>query len=144
YREDGREQLLDGRYPNYLVRLRGDLVIPICRHRDHDAGTRADFFHIGADLFVDAVLQRDRDDGQVLVDERIRPVLHLAGGGPLSVNVRKLLQLERALEGSRIVHAAAEEEEVARGVVPVRERAYLWLLLQHGVHERRQVEGLRE
>src|SRR5439155_497532 len=84
------------------------------------------------------------DDRQLLVDERVRSVLHLAPRGPLGVDVRELLQLERPLERGRVVHAAAEEQEVARLVVAVRERADLGLLAQHGVDERGKVERCRE
>ena len=104
---------------------------------DHDAGSGSHFFHIAADLLVNGVLQSDRDDRQILVDQRVRSVFHLAGRRAFGVDVRKLLELERALERGRVVHAAAEEEEVARGVVPVRERADLRLLLKNGVDERR-------
>ena len=46
------------------------------------------------------------------VDERERPVLELARGVGLGVDVADLLQLQRAFERDRIVHAAAEEERV--------------------------------
>ena len=51
--------------------------------------------------------------GMILVDEGDRPVLHLAGRVALRVDVGDLLQLQRALEGHRVVEAAAEIEEVA-------------------------------
>ena len=51
----------------------------------------------------------------LLVDERDGPVLHLAGRIALGVDVRDLLQLERAFERDRIVDAAAEVEKVACG-----------------------------
>jgi hypothetical protein len=41
-----------------------------------------------------------------------RAVLQLPGRIRLGVDVRDLLQLERALERDRVVHAAAEEERV--------------------------------
>jgi hypothetical protein len=56
----------------------------------------------------------ERHHRQVLVDQRDRPVLHLAGRVALGVDVGDLLELERALERDREVDAAAEEEEVAR------------------------------
>jgi hypothetical protein len=42
-------------------------------------------------------------------------VLHLAGGVALGVDVRDLLELERALERDRELRAAAEEERRSRG-----------------------------
>ena len=45
---------------------------------------------------------RDRDDRQVLVDQRDRAVLHLARRIALGVDVRDLLQLQRAFERDRV------------------------------------------
>ena len=54
--------------------------------------------------------------GNALVEQRDRPVLHLAGRVALGVQVRDLLELERALERERVERAAAEVEGV-RGVL---------------------------
>ena len=48
-------------------------------------------------------------------------MLHLAGRIALGVDVRDLLQLERALERDRVVHAAAEEQEVRALVEALRD-----------------------
>jgi hypothetical protein len=53
-------------------------------------------------------------DGQVLVDQRQRPVLHLAGIDALRVDQSHLLHLERRLERGRVVVAPPEEDEVLR------------------------------
>ena len=50
-------------------------------------------------------------------------MFHLASGVALGVNIRNLLQLQRALKGDGVVGAAAEEEEVARVHVLAREFA---------------------
>ena len=50
-----------------------------------------------------------RDDRHLLVDERDRPVLHLAGRIAFGVDVGDLLQLQRAFERDRVVDAAAED-----------------------------------
>ena len=60
--------------------------------------------------------------GMLLVDERDRAVLHLAGRIALGVDVRDLLQLQRAFERDRVVDAAAEVEEVG-AVVEARRRS---------------------
>src|SRR5881397_3488639 len=54
----------------------------------------------------------DGDDGEAVGDQRDGPVLHLAAGVALGVDVRDLLQLQRALEGDGVLDAAAEIEEV--------------------------------
>src|SRR5207237_3981690 len=108
------------------------------------ASTCAHFLHVGADLLVDRVAERDRNDRQLLVDERVRAVLHLSRRRAFGVDVRELLELERALERGRVVHAAPEEEEVVRAVVAIGERLDLRLLLQDGVDEGRQMECLRK
>ena len=53
---------------------------------------------------------------QVLVDQRVGPVLHLAGRIAFGVDVGDLLQLERAFERDGEMHAAAEEEEIGGAV----------------------------
>jgi hypothetical protein len=49
---------------------------------------------------------------QHLVDERVGPVFHLAGGVSFGVDVGDLLELERALQRNGEVDAAAQEEEI--------------------------------
>ena len=58
-------------------------------------------------------MRRDDDDRHVLVDQRDRPVLQLAGGIALGVDVGDFLELQRAFHGQRKVGAAAEIEHVA-------------------------------
>ena len=52
--------------------------------------------------------------GTDLVDQRDRPVLHLAAGIALGVDVGDLLQLQRAFQRDREGRAAAHVEDVAR------------------------------
>ena len=59
--------------------------------------------------------------GRLLVEERDRAVLHLAGRVRLGRDVRDLLQLERALERDRQADVAAEVEEEVRVVVALRD-----------------------
>ena len=80
------------------------------------------------------VARDDDDDGHVLVDERDGPVLHLARRVPLGVDVRDLLELERALERDREPRAAPEEEHVLGAHVLLRERADVVGLREHVAH----------
>ena len=56
----------------------------------------------------DGTIDEDRQPG---LDQRDRPVLELAGGEALGVDVGELLELERSLERDRVADVAAEEED---------------------------------
>ncbi len=84
---------------------------------DDLAVARLDLLQVALHLLEDALAGGDGDDRQVLVDERDRPVLHLAGRIALGVDVGDLFQFQRPFEGHRVLDAAAEEEEVGRRVV---------------------------
>ena len=64
------------------------------------------------------VVRRERHDRHPFVDERDRAVLHLAGGVAFRVDVRNLLQLERALESDRIVDSPTQVEKVRPRLEP--------------------------
>ena len=93
-------------------RIAASLSSPSRGERDHRAAARLHFLHVADHLLEHVIVRRDRDDRHLLVDQRDRPVLHLAGRIALGVDVRDLLQLERAFERDRVVDAAAEEQEV--------------------------------
>ena len=93
--------------------MRRSCVNRLARDRDDRSAARLGFLHIAQHLLEHVIVGRDRHDRHVLVDERDRPVLHLAGRVPLGVDVRDLLQLERTLERDRVVEAPPEEEEIA-------------------------------
>ena len=68
-------------------------------------------------------------------------MLHLARRVALGVDVRDLLQLERALERDRVLEAAAEVEEVLRaGELPRELRRSRLVLLEHGLDEARDLD----
>ena len=73
---------------------------------------RYDLFYVAARLFVGLVVGGDDDDGHILVDEGDGPVLHLACGICLGVDIGYLLELERPFHGDGVVDAPAEVEEV--------------------------------
>ena len=83
---------------------------------------------------------RNRDDRHVLVDQRDGPVLHLAGRITLGVNVRDLLQLERAFERNRIVDAAAQVQEIRAVVEPRGEVLDLLAGMQNLFEQLRQLQ----
>ena len=116
--------------------------------RIHVAAAGADLLHVPERLLVGGLSRREDHDREVLVDERDRAVLHLAGRVALGVDVRDLLQLERALERDRVLAAAAEEEHVARGGAALRDRhsAASWRIIcsiQEEVAQRLEVPARR-
>ena len=86
-----------------------DALVPLGREGDDRAAARLRFLDVADHLLEHVVVRRDRDDRHLLVDERDRAVLHLAGRIALGVDVRDLLQLQRALERDRIVDARARD-----------------------------------
>src|SRR5262245_43165600 len=71
------------------------------------AAPRRHFLHIRHGLVEHAIVRRDYDHRHLLVDQRDRPVLELAAGVALGVDVRNFLELERALGRQREAGAAA-------------------------------------
>ena len=78
--------------------------------------------------------------GMLLVDQRDRTVLHFAGRIALGVDVRNLLQLQRAFERDRIVDAAAEKQEVGAVVEPAGDLLDLRRELQRLLEQLRQLQ----
>ena len=109
-----RDQEVIGRIEQLL-----DPVLILAREDDHRSASRLRFLDIPDHLLEHVVVRRDRDDRHLLVDQRDRTVLHLAGRIAFGVDVGDLLQLQRAFERDRIVDAAAEEQEVAALVEPL-------------------------
>src|SRR5439155_1306252 len=77
---------------------------------------------VGDDLLVDVRVGGDADHRGLLVEQRDRPVLHLAGGVGLGRDVRDLLELERPRQAHRQADVPAEVEEERLGEVPLRYR----------------------
>ena len=71
-------------------------------HREDLGVPGAALHHVADELVVDRRSRRDRDQRALRVEQRDRPVLELARGVALGVDVADLLQLERALERRRI------------------------------------------
>ena len=86
---------------------------------NHDAVAGFHFLNVGHALFVarhrigiGLVVRCQHDYRQIFVDQRVRAVLHFAGGIAFGVDVGNFLQLQRAFESDRVVNAAAEVEEI--------------------------------
>src|ERR1700694_3863709 len=83
------------------------------RNEDRAALASDHFVHVRHGFFEGHVTWRDHDDGEILVDERDRPVLEFSGSIALGVNVGYFLELERAFQRKRIVRSAADEQRAA-------------------------------
>ena len=81
-------------------------------------------------------------DRHVGVDERERAVLQLAGRIRLGVDVRDFLELQRAFERDRVVHAAAEEQRVLLRRETLGELDRSRLEREHSADDARQVAQL--
>ena len=81
----------------------------LVRNEDRAALASDHFVHVRHGFFEGHVARRDHDDGEILVDQRDRPVLEFAGSIALRVNVGYFLELERALQRKRVVRSAADE-----------------------------------
>ena len=105
------------------------------------ARARFHFLHIRQRLLVAQhragivqVARREDHDRQVFVDQRVRPMLHLAGRIAFGVNVGDFFQLQRAFQRDGIVNAASQEEEVVRAVIFLRQ-VFVLLVARRAVFE---------
>ena len=113
--EDGREEVGGFGDRDDVV---GDLsrhLVALGQHTDDDSLARLDLDDVRVGLLVAklrrvvALLARvDDDDGQALVNKRVRPVLHLARRVAFGVDVGNLFQLQCAFERDGEVDAATE------------------------------------
>ena len=97
------------------------LVRSLGRERNDRSAARLDFLHVAEHLLEHVVVRRQRDDRHLLVDERDRTVLHLAGGVALGVDVRDFFQLQRAFERDGVVNSPTEIQEVTACVEAARD-----------------------
>ena len=87
------------------MRGHGDDVNAIALHKScvfvgkhkQFAAACAHFFQVGFELGLEIILRRNGDDGHVLVHQRQRAVLELAGRVGFGVDVGNLLEFESAL-----------------------------------------------
>ena len=126
--EDGQQELVRGGDVDYVLDELGDVLVADYGDGDDAAGAGGYFLDVAEGFFVlqdrrrvVGVFGGDADYGERFVDEGVGAVLHFAGGVALGVDVGDFLQLERAFEGDGVMDAAAEEEEIVRGVEDLRE-----------------------
>src|SRR5215216_6283349 len=81
-------------------------------NENYASASRGYFLHIRNRLFEKIVARREDYHGDMLVDQRNRPVLQLACGITLGVNIGNLLEFQSSLERDRVVDPAAQIEHV--------------------------------
>src|SRR5262245_53845737 len=110
--ENGRQELGRGGHRHDTRGARPDLAIARVCEGDDPPVPGPHFLHGIHHPFVGRIPRREGDHRHAVVDEGDGPVLHLAGRVAFRVEVRQLLELERAFERDWIVDAPPEEEKV--------------------------------
>ena len=122
HHHDRREELgRDRHLENPVARAienRGQLGVAARGQRDDQSAPRLHFLHVADHLFEHVILRCEKHDRHPVVDQRDRPMLHFARRIAFGVDVRNLLQLQRAFERDRVVDSAAQVEEVGPVVEP--------------------------
>ena len=108
--------------PEFGVAFRGD--------GDDFALASSNLLHVGNDAFIGTVFKRQRQGGKLGIDQRDRPVLHLARGIALGVNVGDFLEFQRAFQGNGVLELASDEKEMIRVAILFRQLANFPCLLQ--------------
>src|ERR1700674_2736551 len=126
--QNGRQFFRRRRNEENVVRLFGDLFGAFGGERDDDSGTSLYFLQVRHRLLVTDhrlraahIARRNDDHRKILVNQRIRAVLHLSRRITFGVNIGNFLEFERAFERDGIVNAASEEEEVLRTDISFRQ-----------------------
>src|ERR1700687_2862627 len=112
--QDRRQFFRRRRNEEHVISFFGDLFVAFGGKRDNYTGTSLYFFQIRHRFFVTDhrlrtvhVARGNDDNREILVNQRIRAVLHLPRRITFGVNVGNFLELERAFERYRIVNAAS-------------------------------------
>src|SRR5208337_3042908 len=111
-----------------MVSSFADFLVAVSGDSDHRTRTSFYFLQVRQRLFIAQdrarvvlVVCGQNDNGQVLIDERVGSMLHLAGRITFGVDIGNFLQLQRTFQCDRIVHAASEKEKIVRAVVLLRQ-----------------------
>ncbi len=144
-REDHRcDQFVDGRQRDrrHCVEL-GSGSSLLIRDEDDTAAARGDFLHVRNGLFEETIVRCNHDDGHVLVDQRDRAVLQLAGSITFGVNIGNFLELQRAFQRQREAGAPAEIKHVLEARQIARQALYLRLDdVEHLAHDARHLDQM--
>ena len=119
-RDDGLERGMNLRQRQDGIGERRDVRVPRAHEGDDDGVARLCFPEIRRDLLVESIVGSEADHRQRVVEKRDGAMLHLAARITLRVQVRDLLELERAFEGDRVMSSTPQEEHVTRRASPAR------------------------
>ncbi len=120
------------------VGLLAQLPIPFGHKRNDRRAPGLHFHEVIHRLLVQAVARRQHHHRHVLVDQRDRAVLHLAGRVTLGVDVRNLFELQRPFQRDRVVDPPPQVQKIVLVVVPPGDRDQLCLASQDMLDVRRQ------
>ena len=97
----------------------GGLFIAFAGDGNDNPAARLHFLDVRKGLFVMdlaflgfRIARGEYHDRQIFIDERVRTMLHLAGGIAFGVDIRDFLEFERALESNGEMDAAPEIEKI--------------------------------
>ena len=90
--------------------LRRLLAAALGREGEDLRAARLDLDHVAHGLVKQRRVCAERHNERAVFDQRDRAVLELARGIRLRVDVRDLLELERALQPERVIQIPADEE----------------------------------
>src|SRR5713101_175178 len=132
-----------GRGIHYPIAMEGALKLKEISYIHAEAYAAGELKHgplalVDKNMPVIAIAPKD-DHGHVLIHERERPVLELAGGIGLGVDVGDLFQLQRTLHRDRVVDAAPQEQGVLKLGELLRPHLHLRFDVQHALQRPRQM-----
>ena len=109
--DDGDEKLVcHGRDPQHMLAEGRHGLVAVGGNGHADGAAGVDLLDVRHGLVVHAVCRDDGHHGEARLKKGDGPVLYLAGGIGLGVQVADLLELEGTLVGGGGVDAAAQEE----------------------------------
>ena len=111
--QERRQRVGDVRDEEDIVRVLADLLVTLGRHRDDPRVPGSTLHHVADDLVIERGPGGDGDQRTLGVKQGDGPVLELAGGITLRVDVADLLELQSPLEGDREPRAPPHEHEPA-------------------------------
>ena len=111
-RQQRRETLLRFRDLNGVIRYLGDHFVAFGHHGNHSTLPGFDLLDVGDHFFVRTTMRRNDYHRHFLRDEGDRSMFHLRRGIAFGMDIRDLLQFERALQCNRVIIPASEINEI--------------------------------
>src|SRR5579875_3935820 len=117
--QNRRENFRRRRNFNYVIGGLAREAVAFADNRNHDPVPRLYFLNVRNCFFIARqrggivfVARGDDHHRQIFINQRVRAVLHFAGGIAFGVNVGNFLQLQRAFQRDGVMNAAAEIQKI--------------------------------